>query len=419
MRIGQLLFDPAPLRDSRDFRLMFAGRTISLLGAGFTSVALNVQVFDLTRSSFDVGLASLALGVPTMAGLLAGGVLADRADRRLISVIQRFVLAAVVAGLAVNAALPHPALPLIFALAVAHGTANGLGAPALMASVPTLVRREQLTAASALTGAASQLGQVVGPALGGVAAEGAGLSACYWIDAATYLLMAALLCFLRPIPPTTRARRTALRDFAAGFGYLRRQPVLGGLLLIDSVAMVFGMPNALFPVLAATRFHGGAETVGLLYAAPAFGALASAVTSGWISRTTRAGAVLVTAVLVWGAAITGFGLCAFLPAALVLLAIAGAGDIVSETLRRALLQHHTPDEMQGRVSSLWLAQATVGPSVGNAEAGLVARAVSPAFSVVSGGVVAILGAVAVVAAVPALRHSSLPAPAGDESVPVS
>ena len=140
----------------------------------------------------------------------------------------------------------------------------------------------------------------------------------------------------------------------------------------------------------------------------------AAITSGWASRAARTGTVLVAAVLVWGAAITAFGGCPYLPVALVLLAIAGAGDIISETLRRALLQRHTPDDLQGRVSSLWLAQATVGPSIGNAEAGLVARAVSPVFSVISGGIVAMLGAVAVVAAVPALRHATLTAPASDD-----
>ncbi|MFJ5261777.1 MFS transporter [Streptomyces sp. NPDC088387] len=182
-----------------------------------------------------------------------------------------------------------------------------------------------------------------------------------------------------------------------------------GLLLIDAAAMVFTMPQALYPALADERFGGGATVVGLLYAAPAFGALVGAATSGWTAR--AGGHALVGAVLLWGVALTGVGLSSWLPLAPALLALAGLGDLISESLRSALLRHGTPDALRGRVSSLWMAQATVSPALGNAAVGLLAELTAPSTAVTIGGLVCVAATLTVAAAFPSLRSARLGTPA--------
>ncbi len=212
---------------------------------------------------------------------------------------------------------------------------------------------------------------------------------------------------ISPLPPLVKAQRPGLKSLAEGLAYVRHNGVVGGMLLVDTSAMLFGMPSALFPALASTHFHGGSATFGLLVAAPGLGAMIGAATSGWTGRLRRPGVVVIGAGIVWGSAIALFGLVSSLPLALFFLALAGMGDLISEVLRNALLQRYTPDHLRGRVSSLYLAQVTTAPALGNVEAGGVARLVSPVFSVVSGGLACVAGALVLGALIPALRNSSL------------
>lgn len=424
MRLGQFVIDIAPLRASAGFRLVFAAQTVTMLGSGLTSVAVFLQVFQLTRSSLQVGLVGLMFGLSVFLGLLGGGVLADRVDRKKIIVGTRALCALVIVGLAVNAAAPDPRLWLIYLAAVLAGGLTGLGGPALLAVTPALVGPGLLVAAGALITVTTQLGAMAGPALAGLIAAGPGLAVCYAVNGATFALSVALLVFLPSLPPGTGsgnadARQHPLRSMAEGLRFLRHNQVVAGLLLIDVWAMVFAMPYALFPELGAERFGGGPSAVGLLYTAPAVGAFVGALTSGWTGQVRRTGAVLILSVLWWGAAILCFGLTTQLWLGLLFLALAGAGDNTSEILRRALLQHYTPDRLQGRVGSLWLAQAQTGPAVGNAEAGLMARLISAPAAIVLGGAICFAGVIAVAVAMPSFRKASLRSPTADEldSVP--
>jgi MFS transporter, ENTS family, enterobactin (siderophore) exporter len=227
------------------------------------------------------------------------------------------------------------------------------------------------------------------------------------------------MLFVRPLRPAVRAQRPGLRSLREGLSYVRRSPVVGGMLLIDTNAMIFGMPTALFPALARDHFHGGSSTFGLLAAAPALGAIIGAATSGWTSHVRRPGLVVIGAGLLWGAAIVAFGLTAILPVALAFLALAGMGDMISEILRNALLQHYTPDPLRGRVSSLYLAQVNTAPALGNTEAGTVAELFSPTFSVVSGGLACVAGALLLGTLIPGLRHATLATSGTAASGPVS
>lgn len=350
--------------------------------------------------------------MPLVVGVLAGGVLADRYDRRLLMLATRLPLTLVAVALTVNALLPDPHLWLIYVATGVTGLLAGLGGPAVLAAIPALVGTERLAAAGALTASSAQLAALLGPAIGGVLVAGPGLAACFAVDAAGFLVFSPALLFVRPLPPaapdTAKGVRQAFASVGVGLRYVRGHRLIIGLLLIDAAAMVFTMPQALYPVLADQQFDGGPGVVGLLYAAPALGALVGAATSGWTGR--AGGHALIGAVLLWGVSLTGFGATSFLPLALVLLALAGLGDLISETLRSALLQHGTPDELRGRVSSLWMVQASVSPALGNAGLGFLAELTSARTAVISGGLVCVVCTVAVAAAFPALRRARLAEP---------
>jgi MFS transporter, ENTS family, enterobactin (siderophore) exporter len=408
MRIGQIAIDLAPLRESRDYRRLFAGRFVSMAGNAVATTAANWQVYGLTHDSLAVGLLTLASSGGMLIGLLTGGMLADRYDRRMLLMAVRLPQAALAALLMVNSLLGRPQLWPLYLITFAIGLLSGLSAPASTAATPALVGEHRLAAAAALNATAGQLGQLGGPAIAGLLIAGpGGVASCYAIDAVCFAVFGLALTAIRPLPPVTRAQRPGLRSLAEGFRYVRHNGVVGGMLLVDTNAMIFGMPSALFPALAAQRFHGGPTTFGLLVAAPGLGALIGAATSGWTGRLRRPGIVVIVAGIIWGAAIAGFGLVNSLPLALVFLALAGMGDLISEVLRNALLQRYTPDPLRGRVSSLYLAQVTTAPAIGNVEAGAVAGLVGLDFSVVSGGLACVAGALVLGALIPALRTARL------------
>ncbi|MTD55762.1 enterobactin transporter EntS [Amycolatopsis sp. RM579] len=398
--------DVTPLRTSPAYRKVFAAQTLTVLTTALTNVGINLHVYQVTGSSVQVGLVSLVFGLALLAGLLAGGVLADRLDRRRLVLGTRSVVALILAGLAVNAALPHPVLAVVYFAAVLAGSINGLGGSALMSAVPSLVQPAQLAAAGALFTVTSQFGAMVGPTIAGFIAAGPGVAVCFAVDAAGYVL-GVMLMWSIPSLRSDQEPQHPLRALAEGFRFVRGNQVVAGLLLIDVWAMVFAMPYSLFPQLAEQVFHGGPSTVGLLYTAPAVGAFLGALASGWTGRIRHSGRALIASVLLWGLAITAFGLSGHLWLGLLCLGIAGIGDTTSEILRRALLQHYTPDHLQGRVSSLWLAQATSGTAIGNAEAGLAARLLGGSGAVIGGGLVCVLGVCLVAVTMPRLRRASL------------
>ncbi len=410
MRIGQIAIDITPLREDKDFRLLFTGRLVSQAGNAIATTAANWQVYGLTHSSLDVGLLTLANSAGMFAGLLAGGMLADRHDRRVIMLISRIPMVLLSALLMVNSLVSTPQLWVVYLLVLGMGGLSGLASPASTAAVPAIVGEAKMPAAAALNAMGGQLGQLGGPALAGALIAGPGLAACYGIDTACLALFGMTLWFISPLPPTVRGTRPGFRAMAEGFRYVLHNSVVGGMLAVDTSAMIFGMPSALFPALARAHFHGGSATFGLLTAAPGFGALVGAATSGWTGRLKRPGVVVIFAGLAWGAAIVLFGLSDNLAVGLVFLALAGMADLFSEVLRNSLLQRYTPDELRGRVSSLYLAQVTTAPSVGNVEAGVVAQLVSTTFSVVTGGLACVVGALLLGVLNPALRRATLTGP---------
>lgn len=401
----RLLVDVAPLRESRDFRLLFAGQLVSFMGRQVTVVAVPVQVYALTRSSFAVGMTGLAALGPLLVFSLVGGAIADAVDRRRLLVVANVALAATSVGLALNAHRgDHAALWPVYVLTALAAGFSAVELPARGAATPNLVRRDLLPAAAALGQVMVNTGQVVGPALAGPLIAHVGLAAAYWVDAATFGVAILAALAIRPLPPEGGGTRAGVASIAEGVRFLRGRPVLQSTFTVDIVAMVFGMPRALFPALADTVFHGGAGTVGLLYAAPGAGALAAAVASGWVGAVRRQGLAVLLAVAAWGAGIALFGLTGSLPLALALLALAGAADVVSAVFRNTILQVTVPDQLRGRLGAIHIGVVTGGPRLGDVESGVVAAAVSPRFSVVSGGLACLAGVALLHRAVPAFAR---------------
>jgi MFS family permease len=402
--LSRLLIDITPLRRSRDFRALIFGELISVLGTQLTAVAVPYQVYLLTHSSLDVGLVSLAQLFPLVFGSLIGGSVIDAVDRRRMLLVVAALMALCSTGLALNADLGPALWPLFLFPALSAGLSGSDGA-ARSTIVPKLVRRSEVPTANAMFQTLFQLGGVIGPAVAGLLLAGAGVRFIYWMDVASFAAVLIAVFLMSPQPPAGgQEHPPGLRSIVQGFTFLRGRQSIQGAYLIDINAMVFGMPRALFPALASTVFGGGAATVGFLYAAPGAGALVGAVTTGWVGRVRRQGRAVIIAVIVWGLAIAGFGVVRWLPAALVLLAVAGWADVISAVFRSTIIQLSVPDALRGRLQGVQSAVVAGGPRVGDFEAGAVAAGFGDTVSVVSGGLACVAGALILARLLPGFRR---------------
>jgi MFS family permease len=399
--VRRIAVDITPLRQSRDFRFLWFGELISTMGRQITVVALPFQVFLLTRSPLAVGIIGLVELFPLIASTIAGSAIVDRVDRRKLILVTEFGQAATSGLLLLGVLLGQPPLWYLYVVAALQAAVAGVNNPSRSAAVPNLVPREQLPSALALNQVLFNTSMIVGPAVAGLILGAfdqarTGLAVAYGADVASFSVAIVFVLLMRPIPPKRdrdEARATsAWSEIKAGFTYLRGQRTLISTFLVDLDAMIFGMPRALFPVLALTVFNVGPQGLGLMYAAPAAGALIGALTAGWVVRVKHQGRAVVWAVALWGAAIALFGLSQnFFGLALFFLAFAGAADVISAVFRGSILQLSVPDALRGRMSAIHIMVVTGGPRLGDFEAGLVAALVSPLFSVVSGGLACIAG----------------------------
>jgi predicted MFS family arabinose efflux permease len=407
----RILVDITPLRDSLDFRRLYVGQLVSFLGSQLTVVAVPYQVFLLTHSSLDVGLVSVAQLAPLIGGSLIGGAVVDSTDRRRLLMRMQLVLASLSVLLALNSHRAHVALWPIFVLTATAAGFSGVDRPARSAVIPNLVKADLLPAAYALWQTQMQLALTLGPAAAGLLLSRFGVSAVFWLDAATFGAAYISAWRMSPLPPAGGGTRASVGSIVEGLRFARKHRILQGTFAIDIDAMVLGMPRALFPALGTGLYHGGAATVGLLYAAPGAGALIGALTTGWVGHVRRQGWAVFVAVLVWGGAIAAFGITSWLPLGLLFLALAGGADVISAVFRNTILQRSVPDELRGRLSALHIAVVTGGPRLGDGEAGAVAALTTPRVSVISGGLGCIVGVALVAWRYPEFRryHSDVAA----------
>src|SRR6476660_1533082 len=398
------MVDLEPLRASRDLRLLVLGNFVSGLGTQAALVALPYQLYVQTGSAFLTGLLGAVELIPLVTMALLGGAIADRTDRRRVLLLDQIALVACSATLAALAFAGSPPVAILYLLG---GLLAGFGAlqnVTRSAILPNLVEPARLRSAIALSFGLYQLTMVIGPGIGGVLIGVFGVGTAYAVDAASCLAMVWAVVVMAPQPPQTDIAEhpPVLRSIADGLRYVRGNQALVGSFAIDLVAMTFGMPRALFAVLAVSVYHAGAEGTGLLYAAVSAGATIAALTTGWIEHARRLGIIVIWAVVAWGAAIALVGVAGSLWAAAALLAVAGAADSVSAVCRSSINQDVTPDHLRGRMSSVFMLVVASGPRLGDVEAGTAAAVGGVRVSVVSGGVACHAGVALVVFLFPAL-----------------
>jgi MFS family permease len=386
----------------RDFRLLYAAQAVSFLGTMVTYVALPWQMYTLTRSSFAVGLLGVVELVPLLLTAFIGGALADWMDRRRLIIATEIGLMAGCLALMANAARPAPSVAVLFVAAAVMSALSGLQKPSLEAMTPRLVPAEELPAVAALSVIRGSLGMIGGPAIGGLLVGTVGAVPAFAVDAASFLASLACFAAMRSVPPPEDAEAPTWRSIVEGFRYARSREELIGTYVIDFVAMVFGMPLALFPALAATKLGGAA--LGPLYVAPAIGGLIASLTSRWIGRVHHQGFAVMVAATVWGVAIVAFGLSPSLWPALVCLAIAGGADAVSGMFRMTMWNQTIPDALRGRLAGIEMVSYMSGPLLGHAEAGAVAALAGVPASIVSGGLLCVVGVIACGLALPRFRR---------------
>lgn len=389
------MVDVTPLRQVPGYRWLFAGMFFAQAGRQLTVVAVPWQVFELTGSTLAVGLLGLVQLVPLLVVSLVGGALADAVNRRRLLVVSQVVLAGTAAGLLWNSTMETPLIWPLFVLTAVNAGISAIDSPARQALVPGLVGRALLPSAMALNQTLTNVAKAALPAVGGILIARAGLSFSYGLEVVLFLTSAALIYRVADPPVEGTVRSFGLSSILEGLRYLKGRKLIQGTLLIDLNAMVFGMPTALFPAIGTEVLGGDASTVGLLYAAPGIGALVGALTSGWVARVRRQGRAIVLAVVGWGLAMAVFGLTSSLTLALIMLAIAGTADVVSAIFRGTVFQLAAPDALRGRLSSIHMAVVAGGPRLGDLEAGVVAAVTSVRFSVVSGGLACVVGALAI------------------------
>jgi MFS family permease len=388
------------------FRLIWTGQLISMIGRQLTLVAVPYQVYQLTGSTLAVGLLGLVQAVPLVIAGLYSGSLADRFDRRRVMLGSQAVQAACSLLLFLGTTRGHPAVWFLYAVTAAAAPASTTEHAARSATTPRIVGPAKVASALSLNQVLFQFALVAGPSLAGVII-GIDLRWAYLLDVICYAAAMATVARIPALPPLPGAPPVlmGLRAPVEGLAFAWRERVLFGIFAADLAAMVFGMPRALFPALAAHVFHVGPGGLGLLYAAPGAGALVGSIFTGGISRVRAQGLSIIWAVTAWGLAITAFGFAGgVFPLALVLLGVAGAADMVSAIFRGTVLQLVAPDHLRGRVSALNSMVVTVGPRLGDVEAGAVAAATSLFFSVVSGGVLCVVAIALIAWRVPELRH---------------
>ncbi len=381
--------DFTPLRRHRDYRLLYIAQGVSFLGTMMTYVALPYQMFQLTHSSFMVGLMGVAELIPLLMTAFVGGALADAVDRRRMVIVTDIFLAG--GSLALSLLAWHGAPPVwsLYVLAGFMSGMNGLQRPSIDALMPRLVPREDLMAAAALGSFRGSFIMIVGPAIGGVLIASMGLAFTYSMDVLSYVLALGCIVMIRRTSVPEGAERPTVESIREGFRYARGRQELVGTYVVDFVAMIFGMPMALFPALSEKL--GGPGVLGALYASPAVGAFIASVTSRWTHRVKRHGLAVTVAAGVWGVAIVIFGFCDSILPATFFLALAGGADAVSGIFRSTIWNQTIPDHLRGRLAGIEMVSYLSGPMLGHLEAGMAAAAFGVRASVVSGGVLCVVG----------------------------
>jgi len=386
------LMDLTPLKVSRDFRLLFFGHSVSNFGDEIVAVAVPYQVFRITGSTLAVGLLGLAALIPVFVFPIIGGTVADAVERRKLVTVTHAILAAMSGLMAVNARLPHPYLWPMYVFTFLAAGLYTFNRPALDTWPARLLDRELLPSSNALDAGFGTFAGMLGPVAAGFMLAAVDPAGVYLFDVFTFLVVIVAVRMMRPSPPAHEENEVSWAAVKDGFRFLEGKRNVQSVFLADLNAMIFGFPMALFPAMALKLAPAHqAQVLGFLYAAPAAGAFLATLISGHAKDVRRQGRAIMLAIVVWGAAIVVFGLSHVLWLSLLMLAIAGAGDMVSGIFRLSIIQASVEDRFRARLEGIGMAVWATGPSLGEVESGVVATLTTPAISIVSGGLITIVG----------------------------
>jgi MFS family permease len=393
---------------------MWFGSSLSSIGSMVTNVAVGLQVYDLTGSTFNVGLVGLFALVPLVVLGLYGGSIVDAYDRRRVIITTSTGLLLLASAFTLQAWLEVENLWLLYGLVAVQSGLFAVNSPARSAITPRLLSIELLPAANALSSLSSSLGMTIGPLVAGVLVATWGFGGTFLVEALLLSIALLTLISLPPLPPEGQVRRSGFRSVLEGLSFLRTRPNVRMTFLVDLTAMVLAMPRVLFPAIGTVLIGGGASTVGILSAGIAAGSIAAGVLSGPLGHVRRQGLAVLIAVIGWGLAITAFGVVIALgpdrPSdgsaawtlwpAVACLALAGAADAVSAVFRMTILQAATPDAMRGRLQGVFIVVVAGGPRLGDLLLGTVAEAGSETLAAIGGGLVCVLVVIALGAGQP-------------------
>lgn len=375
---------------NRTYRLLYIGQFVSFTGTMITSVALPYQIYHITRSTLMIGLLSLFQLMPLIFTALIGGVLADRHHRRKLLLITESCLAIGCLLLAFNAVSTATYIWVIFVVAITMSAITGLHRPAIDSIKQQIVAKEDFLTVGRMETFAYSTCMIAGPAVGALIIAHFGLFVTFLVDFSTFLVSLITLLLMGDVSkPIVTADQSTWAALKQGLHYAKSRQELLGTYFVDFIAMIFGMPMALFPAIA--ELHGGVKVLGMLYSAPAVGALFISLASGWIKHIHRHGMAVAVAAMLWGVSIIFFGLANNLWVALFFLSLAGAFDAISGIFRTTMWNQTIPNTYRGRLAGIEVISYLSGPRLGDTEAGLVAAAFGVTFSVISGGVLCVVG----------------------------
>ncbi|KID31816.1 transmembrane secretion effector [Prauserella rugosa] len=416
--LGSIVIDGRPLRIAA-FRRLWLSSLVTAIGSQLTAVAVPKQVFDITGSSAYVGLTGAFALVPLLIFGIWGGAIADTVDRRKLLFVTNTGIAVTACLLWAQAFFDVGSVWVVLTLLAVNQAFFAVNMPTRNAVVARLVPTELLPSASALTGTMTTFGAVFGPLGAGAMLPIVGLPTLYLVDSVALLVVVWAVWRLPALPPLDgQVRRAGVRDIVDGFRYLGTQKILLASFVVDIIAMVAGMPRALFPEMAERTFGdpaGGGLALGWLYAAIPLGAMVLSLTSGWVSRVSRHGAAVAVAIGVWGLAVAAFGVTSTLWLSIVFLAVAGAADMASAIFRMAILQTAATDEMRGRTQGVFTVVVAGGPRVADVTHGWAAAGVGTAAAASGGGVLVIVGVVIAMVLIPAFWRYRAPVAKDDEA----
>jgi MFS family permease len=401
----------------RDFRLLWIGQIVSIAGSQMRIVAVDYHVYDLARREGLIDPA-LALGLIGLARVLAlilvapiSGLIADRADRRMVLVYTSIVALITSAVLALATQIGNPSIWLIYAMVLFAAVAGAFEMPARQAIIPNLVPAEYVPNALSINIIAWQLATVVGPSLAGLLIAYGGVAPAYWIDAASFLAVVATALMMSKRPPASRAPQASGRptgraifsEAAEGLRFVFKNRMIASTMVLDFFATFFGASRALMPLFADQVLKVGPIELGWMYSAPAFGAVIAASVLSLITFR-RQGPILLVAVGLFGVCVALFAVSPWLPLTLLALAGTGAADTISMVIRGTIRQLMTPDELRGRMVAVNMVFFAGGPQLGEFQVGVLASLIGGPAAVLIGGVLCVIFVVATAARVPELRQ---------------